>query len=311
MLDALNDWRPDVPLDLATAHAIVVRRFPSYGGRSPREVGRGWDNLCLAYPDGTAFRMPTRAVAAGIVLNEIAALPTLAARLPLPVPDIKLVGEPGDDFPYPFFGFALLPGVTADRLTWPEEALMQAAEGLGTFLRALHGTPFQEAPLSALPGDLIARADPLRLLERIEHRAAEVAGKHPERSVWATELEFRAKALLQGLVLDGSRAVVHGDLYPRHVLADDARRVTGVIDWGDVHIGHPGVDLSLGFTFFSGSSRAAFWAAYGGGPDPSTLSLAQARACNYALALCAYGLDVGDDHAVALADDIAARSARP
>ncbi|MBS1715534.1 MAG: phosphotransferase [Armatimonadetes bacterium] len=307
----MNDWRPDVPLDLATAHAIVARRFPSFAGQTPVEVGRGWDNLCLAYGDGTAFRMPTRAVAAEIVLNEIAALPALAPLLPLPVPDIKLVGEPGDDFPYPFFGFALLPGETADRSTWPDVALMLAAEALGTFLRALHAIPFTEKPLSALPGDLIARADPLRLLGRIVNRAAEIAGQRPDRASWAQGLQRRADALLQGLVLDGVRTVVHGDLYPRHVLADDACLLTGVIDWGDVHIGHPGVDLSLAFTFFSGPSRAAFWQAYGGGPDPSTLRLAQARACNYALALCAYGLDVGDPSAVELADEIAARSARP
>ncbi|MCH7839494.1 MAG: phosphotransferase [Planctomycetes bacterium] len=41
-----------------------------------------------------------------------------------------------------------------------------------------------------------------------------------------------------------STTLVHRDLYARHMLVDDDGRPCGVIDWGDVHVGDPAIDLS-------------------------------------------------------------------
>ncbi|MFC6847283.1 phosphotransferase [Streptomyces caelestis] len=40
-----------------------------------------------------------------------------------------------------------------------------------------------------------------------------------------------------------AEALVHGDLGPGHLLAQDGA-LTGVIDFGDAHIGDPAVDLA-------------------------------------------------------------------
>jgi aminoglycoside phosphotransferase (APT) family kinase protein len=58
--------------------------------------------------------------------------------------------------------------------------------------------------------------------------------------------------------------LAHGDLHVRHLLVDDTGSATGVIDWGDVCLGDPAVDLSLGYAAFTGPARAAFLSAYGG-----------------------------------------------
>jgi aminoglycoside phosphotransferase (APT) family kinase protein len=55
---------------------------------------------------------------------------------------------------------------------------------------------------------------------------------------------------------------VHGDLHVRHVLLDDGGGAVGVVDWGDVCLADPAVDLALAYTAFSGPARAAFLAAY-------------------------------------------------
>lgn len=61
----------------------------------------------------------------------------------------------------------------------------------------------------------------------------------------------------------GPPVLVHGDLHLRHLLVDDAGRATGVVDWGDVCLADPAVDLAIGYAAFEAEARAAFFDAYG------------------------------------------------
>jgi len=58
-------------------------------------------------------------------------------------------------------------------------------------------------------------------------------------------------------------ALVHGDLHVRHVLVDDAGVPSGIIDWGDLCVADPAVDLALYWSVLDGGGRQAFRAAYG------------------------------------------------
>ena len=86
---------------------------------------------------------------------------------------------------------------------------------------------------------------------------------------------------------------VHGDLYARHLLVDEARKVTGVIDWGDVHLGDPALDLSVAISFLPPSARPEFQAACG--PiEAHTWRRARFRALFYGIMLTHYGDQTGD-----------------
>src|SRR5690242_7459682 len=61
----------------------------------------------------------------------------------------------------------------------------------------------------------------------------------------------------------GTPVLVHGDLHVRHVLVGDDGAATGVIDWGDVCLADPAVDLSLAYAAFAGEARQALLDAYG------------------------------------------------
>jgi aminoglycoside phosphotransferase (APT) family kinase protein len=61
----------------------------------------------------------------------------------------------------------------------------------------------------------------------------------------------------------GPPVLVHGDLHVRHVLVGDDGSATGVIDWGDVCLGDPAVDLALAHAALAGPARRAFLDAYG------------------------------------------------
>ena len=59
----------------------------------------------------------------------------------------------------------------------------------------------------------------------------------------STDLPALERALDVPSRADFAPVFVHGDLYSRHLLVDDAGRPCGVIDWGDCHVGDPAVDL--------------------------------------------------------------------
>jgi phosphotransferase family enzyme len=96
-------------------------------------------------------------------------------------------------------------------------------------------------------------------------------------------------------------------IYVRHLLVDEARRLCGVIDWGDVHLGDPALDLSIAFSFLPPGARGAFREAYG--PiDAATWDRARFRALFYGTGLVDYGADVGDE-AVRAAGEYALQAA--
>jgi aminoglycoside phosphotransferase (APT) family kinase protein len=61
----------------------------------------------------------------------------------------------------------------------------------------------------------------------------------------------------------GAVSVSHGDLHVRHLLVDENARAAGVIDWGDLCVADPSVDLSLAYGGFAGKARTALLSAYG------------------------------------------------
>jgi aminoglycoside phosphotransferase (APT) family kinase protein len=285
-------WDADVTLTREEATRLVEHQCPELAPATLEPLGTGWDNTAYTVNERWVFRFPRRKIAVGLLENEARILPQLAPHLPLRIPEPVWHGHPEGDYPYPFAGYELLPGTTACAVEWtPGERLRNAAT-LGRFLAALHGVPVDDETLARGPGDDIARADlkkraPMILerLEKLEADGAEVDGAAVRG--WVSRLvdtpPWRQRARW-----------VHGDLYARHLLVDEHHRVTGVLDWGDVHLGDPAVDLCLAFTFLPPEARGVFREAYGD-IDEATWNRARFRAFHYGVALLLYGRSEGDE----------------
>ncbi len=118
---------------------------------------------------------------------------------------------------------------------------------LGRLLRVLHApeTAARVDPERALPVDFNRRADMAFRVPRTRERLEELG--HPETEAIA-ELLAEAEALPPS----SCRALVHGDLHLRHVLVDGAS-MSGVIDWGDICVGDPAIDLQLVWSLLAGA----------------------------------------------------------
>jgi len=237
----------------------VGSQFPrlSLAGISP--FASGWDNALWVTADGVAFRFPRRAIALEGVQREIVTLPVLARMVPLPIPVPEYIGTASDSYPWPFFGARLLAGreIAEVALDGGRQAF---GTSLGAFLRALHADPVAMAVGAGLPRDPIRRADMAVRVPRTRERIEQVA----TAGLW--HAPTNVDAILREAATLGppdAEVVVHGDLHVRHVLVDDSALPSAVIDWGDMCLADPSVDLSLYWSVLDDASRAAFRDAYG------------------------------------------------
>ncbi|OJT25620.1 hypothetical protein BO221_07050 [Archangium sp. Cb G35] len=285
-------WEADIHLTQEEATRLVERQCPSLAPARLEHLGTGWDNTAYVVNGQWVFRFPRRKVAVPLLENETRILPRLAPHLPLRIPEPVWHGRPEGDYPYPFAGYALLPGVTACTVAWTPGERLRNAAALGSFLRALHGIPVDDETLARGPGDELARADLHKRAPMILERLEKVEAAHPDMDGQAI------RAWLSRLVdtprWERRACWVHGDLYARHLLVDEHHTVTGVFDWGDVHLGDPAIDLTLAFTFLPPEARGVFREAYGD-IDEATWDRARFRAFHYGVALVLYGDAEGDE----------------
>lgn len=292
----MNVWDPERLVDAGTARRLLREQFPDLALTSIEPLGEGFD-VTVYLVDGTwAVRFPRREVAVPTLAREVALLPALAPRLPVAVPVPQLLGRPGDDYPWPFWGGPYLRGteLAESRLADTDRAGL-AAE-LGGLLRALHdpalAAELAAGPARELPHDPMRRATPSsrgpmarEALDRLAARGTWEAGSFADR---AAEGLIAAGAPLPPPA--GAPVLVHGDLHLRHVLVGPGGSAAGVIDWGDACFADPAVDLSLAYAAFRGPARAAFLEAYGAQPDQDR----ELRARVLALCLCAVLADYAD-----------------
>jgi aminoglycoside phosphotransferase (APT) family kinase protein len=283
-------WDADVEVTADLARELIEGQFPQFRDSSIEVLGVGFDNVAFLVSDAV-FRIPRRKMGAELIEREVRCLPLLSGSLPLPVPMPEWIGRPAGGFPYPFAGYRHLPGVTACAVDLSNQDREANAPALGRFLAALHSIPVSEEVRDWAPPDDIRRADlakrlPMALacLQRISHLV-------PSAGIRSLGEKFERLAQAEPFV--GPTVWVHGDLYGRHLLFDESKGLRGVIDWGDVHLGDPALDLSIAFSFLPASARGTFWSAYLS-VDEATLDRARFRGLYYGLLLLEYGTDVSD-----------------
>jgi aminoglycoside phosphotransferase (APT) family kinase protein len=284
-------WAPERPSTIARAATLIAAAFPALRGRPVEPLAEGWDNTVFVVDGTWVFRFPRRRLAVPGFRRELAVLPRIATRLPLPVPEPEFVSADDDPVdPWPFAGARLLPGRELADTGLPDGERRAAAAAVGAFLRELHAAATRETAPAGLPLDPMGRAWPRARVDDSRTQLRQLV----EQGTWAGDPGVPA------LLADAERldaparpaVLVHGDLHVRHVLLDDGGRAVGVLDWGDVCLADPAVDLALAYTAFSGPARAACLTAYGE-VDAERELRARALGARLSAFLAAYAADVG------------------
>ncbi|MFC7486855.1 aminoglycoside phosphotransferase family protein [Knoellia sp. CPCC 206453] len=246
---------PDVEIEVTAdlVRALLADQAPHFTQFAITPVASGWDNAVFRLGDAYAVRLPVRAAAAQLVVHEQLWLPVVAARLDLPVPVPVVNGVAGQGYPWSWSVVRWLEGETV--ATVPVAGRHDIAGDLGAVLAELH----REAPADAPPNDF--RGIPLAQREALDRGRLEMlATSEPDTAaVLRTSLEEGLSAPRW----NGPDLWVHGDPHPLNLLTD-GRRLTGLIDFGDIGAGDPASDLATAWLSFDSDGRRRFLEAYAG-----------------------------------------------
>jgi aminoglycoside phosphotransferase (APT) family kinase protein len=293
--EAREPWTAEIELAAERAAAMIARSFPQLGTPVLTRLGEGWDNAAFLVNGTHVFRFPRRAIAAELMETECRILPLIAPELPLRISAPVFVGAATGDYPWPFAGYPLLPGMPLSERDVPEHAAVKLAISLGRFLRALHEIDPERLVARGLPDDKLGRLDHERMMPKVKAWLEELRAAGLVRSSESL-IDY-----LHSVAPAGPRrerlTVVHGDLYARHVFVDDEFRAAGIIDWGDLHRGDPALDLSIGFTLIPPRARPEFFDSYGA-VEPRVIELARYRAIYHSAMVAHYGLRIADDQLI-------------
>lgn len=185
---------------------------------------QGWDSFTEIVGDEWIERSPRRPEVRAALQREARILARIADLLALEVPR-PVVLEETATLPWRL-RHRMVPGEPVDPLT------LDADDGrrVGGFLRGLH-----DLPVEAYDDAGLRVADDRN--QMIDRMRDDVLPLVPAPS------RVEAAALLDRCRQLTPLAIAHGDLGPSHLLTTDGR-VTGVIDWTDVALHDPALDLA-------------------------------------------------------------------
>lgn len=263
-------------IDPALITQLLLEQCPDLSHMTLHEYMEGWDNVIMRLGDHLAVRLPRRAAAAQLILNEQSWLPQLAEHLPLRVPCPCFVGQPGHGYPWHWSVLPWMKGNPADI----EEVHASQAPVFTSFLRCLHTSAPANAPQNLLRG------------VALQQRAAAVEERMHRLMLQTTLITAQIQQIWYSALqadIDVEPSWLHGDLHPRNILVQ-AGSITAIIDWGDITAGDCATDLAaLWMLFDEAHIREQALAAYG--PiSAATLSRSKGWALLFGVMLLESGL---------------------
>ena len=282
-------WSAEERISPERAAQLIEAQFPRLAPVRLSLLGEGWDNLAFLVDDTWVFRFPRRQIAVGLLERERTLLPLVARHVPLQVPVPEFEGQPSETFRWPFLGYRLLPGRTLCTAQVTEAQRAGLVQPLAAFLRSLHAIPLEVAKAHGATPHFIDKLSFDRIVPPAERHLTTLR----EKGVFTDSDPLLAELRRPMPVRDAPPVLCHGDVYARHLVVDEHARLTGVIDWGDVHVGEAAVDLLVAHLVLPRALHAEFRRHYGPVSE-GAWQLARLAAIFHASATGAYSVDIGD-----------------
>ncbi|HEX2558439.1 aminoglycoside phosphotransferase family protein [Phenylobacterium sp.] len=238
-----------VKIDAAFVGRLVAAQFPQWADLEVRPVAFGGNNNRSFHlgPD-MSVRLPRAWSYAAQVDKEQAWLPTLAPKLPLPIPEPLALGQPADGYPWRWSIYRWIDGETASAERVPDTPAF--ARDLAAFLKTLQGLDTAGGPAPG-PHNFLRGLSPAVYDAQTREALADLEGEIDTalaEEVWEAAL---------GSQWEGPPVWSHGDVAAGNLLVKDGK-LSAVIDWGIMSVGDPACDLTIAWTLFDAEARAAF-----------------------------------------------------
>ncbi|SDN99564.1 phosphotransferase family protein [Alkalicoccus daliensis] len=287
----MKDWEETHPVSIEKAQEKIERFFPELKPISIEHAGTGFDTTVYRVNKELVFRFPRQEKGLHAMENENKVLTYLQKNFfssPYEVPAPLFYGQQeGEDFPFVGFSF-----VSGKELAEEHDVnlLSKEVNNLAAFLSSLHQLPAAE--MSLIPDELKRLSSQKRkpMLEEIFTEIASICDKST-----IDMAHFYLKEIPEWENPESTH-FVHGDLHPKNIIAAE-NRISGIIDWGDAHFGHPASDLALLYQAVPQEFHRNFFDIYG--PiNEETRKLAIFKAVFLSAAVGRYAMYKGETHVI-------------
>ncbi len=283
-------WNPDIEITNDFAQHLIEQQFAELAPVNIKYIGKGWDNKVFLVNEQCIFRFPHRDIAATLIERENAVLEHLQSIVSLKIPHPMYTGKPSDVYPYHFHGYPIIHGKSGCQALLTPEVREASITKLAEFLKKLHHINEEQARKIGAKEQVFDRIDVESSINTLSERVEKVNA----REIASINLKIFEQEMqtVRAIKLPNVKVLVHGDLYSRHLIFDQDALV-GIIDWGDVGINNPAVDLAVIFSFYPESCRKVFYNIYGN-IDADTLAYARFLGLYSAITVMLYGHDIQD-----------------
>ncbi|OJX12398.1 MAG: aminoglycoside phosphotransferase [Caedibacter sp. 37-49] len=238
-----------INIDSTLVSHLINKQFPQWKNLvvKPVAVG-GWDNRTFHLGNKMLVRLPSAAEYAPKVKKEQKWLPRLAPFLPLKIPTLLAIGEPDENYPWPWSVYSWIEGENA--ATGHITNLDDFATSLSEFITALHRIDSTDGPIPNLGG--FAYIGGLAVYDDEARQAFSLLKDKIDTTIAIKAWEAGIKTIWQHPPL-----WVHGDITAGNLLVNHGK-LTAVIDFGGLAVGDPACDLVIAWKFFKSETRKTF-----------------------------------------------------
>jgi aminoglycoside phosphotransferase (APT) family kinase protein len=282
-----------VPADIDINKSIVTDIVREQFNLSVNKIvllGEGWDNAVYLINDVFVFRFPRRKEAVPLIEMEIRLLPLLQGKVFVSIPTPVFIGKPSTLFLRPFYGHPFLKGRPGSSVSLAPREYEALAHDIGLFLRQLHSINPKDVGLSINKFKVtFDRTDFDVSMKKFTSRLKAIGG-HYNLKAYRRKIDTICAHARCYHPEKFDLALVHGDLYHRHLIFNEQNKLVSVIDWGDCSIADPVADLGIVYQFLPKVAHRAFFDTYGA-VEGDALAYARFIGLYFAVALLWFGHD--------------------
>lgn len=255
-----NIWDRTINISQATVIDLVQLQL-GIKVEDIKLIGEGFDNVAYLINNQIIFRFPRREIAVSLLQTELELLPYIASKISFNIPNPQFIGKPSQNYPFPFAGYFKILGSSLCDIANPLIDSKALAKELASWLKELHSIEIK--PDYQYNTEDNWRLDTKNRLEKATQTINQYKTLYAKNGFNPPELIEVIQSFRNLKFKDYKPCHIHGDLYYKHIMVDENLQATGLIDWGDTHVGHPDIDIAAALMIFTDEALEEFFQTYG------------------------------------------------